>query len=56
MAILDVGAYGTSMASEYNMRPLPAEVLLQEENGMSVIRKRMTSAELVDRFMEETSG
>ncbi|MDG6964208.1 MAG: diaminopimelate decarboxylase [Nitrososphaerota archaeon] len=28
LAVLDAGAYGTSMASTYNMRPLPATVLV----------------------------
>ena len=30
MAIFDVGAYGASMASTYNRRPLPPEVLVDE--------------------------
>lgn len=30
LAILDVGAYGRSMASTYNGRPLPPEVVVQE--------------------------
>ncbi|MDG6988345.1 MAG: diaminopimelate decarboxylase [Nitrososphaerota archaeon] len=30
LAVLDTGAYGTSMASTYNMRPLPATVLLSK--------------------------
>lgn len=39
LAILDAGAYGFSMASEYNMRGLPAEVMI--ENGKPrLIRKR----------------
>ncbi len=50
LAILDVGAYGMALASNYNTRPRPAEVLV---NGKSVkvIRRRekvreMYSAEL----------
>ncbi|MBH30975.1 MAG: diaminopimelate decarboxylase [Candidatus Marinimicrobia bacterium] len=39
VAIMDVGAYGFSMASQYNTRPRPAEVLLL--NGESrLIRQR----------------
>lgn len=39
VAIMDVGAYGFSMASQYNTRPRPAEVLLL--NGESrLIRRR----------------
>jgi len=40
-AILDTGAYGSVMASNYNRRMLPAEVLV--ENGRArVIRRRQT--------------
>ena len=39
IAILDAGAYGFSMASEYNMFPLPAEILVRGETA-EVIRKR----------------
>lgn len=39
--ILDVGAYGYAMASNYNGRPLPAEVLV-DKNGHKLIRRRQT--------------
>ena len=39
VAILDAGAYGFSMASEYNMFPLPAEILVRGDSAQ-VIRKR----------------
>lgn len=39
--IFDVGAYGYAMASNYNGRPLPAEVLI-DKNEMRLIRKRQT--------------
>ena len=29
IAVLDVGAYGSTMASNYNRHPLPAEVLVE---------------------------
>jgi len=46
MAVLDVGAYGAVMASNYNRRPMPAEVLV--ENGRwSVIRRRQTIDDLL---------
>lgn len=46
MAILDAGAYGSVMASNYNRRPMPAEVMV--ENGRpSVIRRRQTIDDLV---------
>ena len=41
VAIRDAGAYGSAMASNYNRRPLPAEVLV-EEGGWRVIRRRQT--------------
>ena len=39
LTILDAGAYGFSMASEYNARPLPAEILVKGD-AVRVIRKR----------------
>jgi diaminopimelate decarboxylase len=42
--ILDVGAYGSVMASNYNRRPLPAEVLV--DNGVwRLVRRRQTVEE-----------
>jgi diaminopimelate decarboxylase len=40
-AILDTGAYGSVMASNYNRRLLPAEVLI-EDGAARVIRRRQT--------------
>jgi len=40
-AVLDAGAYGSVMASNYNRRMLPAEVLV-EDNAWRVIRRRQT--------------
>ncbi len=45
MVILDAGAYGFSMASEYNSRPLPAEVLV-DGDSVRVIRRRGTFDDL----------
>ena len=39
VAILDAGAYGSAMASNYNRRPLPAEVLV-DAGAWRVIRRR----------------
>ena len=54
LAILDVGAYGMSMASLYNMRPLPSQLWIPA-NGMrsEVITARESSDELVDRLYPE---
>jgi diaminopimelate decarboxylase len=41
VAIRDAGAYGSAMASNYNRRPLPAEVLV-DEGAWRVIRRRQT--------------
>jgi diaminopimelate decarboxylase len=46
LAILDAGAYGMSLASNYNSRPRPAEVLI-EENRMRLIRRRETSEDML---------
>ncbi len=46
MAILDAGAYGAVMASNYNRRPMPAEVLV-ESGTWSVIRRRQTIDDLL---------
>lgn len=42
----DAGAYGASMSSNYNSRPLAAEVLV-DDGGTRVIRRRQTVAELL---------
>jgi diaminopimelate decarboxylase len=43
----DAGAYGASMSSNYNTRPLAAEVLVDGATSR-VIRRRQTVAELID--------
>ena len=46
MAILDAGAYASVMASNYNRRTLPAEVMVQDGRA-AVIRRRQTIDDLV---------
>jgi diaminopimelate decarboxylase len=46
LAVRDVGAYGFCMASNYNMRPRPAEVLV-EEGQLRLIRRRETFEDLI---------
>jgi diaminopimelate decarboxylase len=41
LAIRDAGAYGSAMASNYNRRPMPAEVMVLDEQW-TVIRRRQT--------------
>ena len=45
VVFLDAGAYGFAMASEYNARPLPAEVLVDGDE-VRVIRRRGTWEDL----------
>ena len=46
LAVLDVGAYGMALASNYNTRPRPAEVLV-EGSRVKVIRRRETVEDLL---------
>jgi diaminopimelate decarboxylase len=46
VAVRDAGAYGSVMASNYNRRPLPPEVLI-EDGGWRVIRRRQTVDDLL---------
>ena len=45
-AIMSAGAYGFVMASNYNSRPLPAEVLVRGDK-FDLVRERQTYADLV---------
>jgi diaminopimelate decarboxylase len=46
VAILDTGAYGMSLSSNYNSRPRPAEVLVEGKHAR-LIRRRETIRDLV---------
>lgn len=46
LAFLSAGAYGMSMASQYNSRPRPAEVLV-DGSGFRLIRRRETFEEMI---------
>ncbi len=50
LAIKDVGAYGMSMASTYNLRPLPAEVLVRASGAIELIRPRPSIDAFVDWY------
>lgn len=50
LALRDAGAYGMAMASTYNTRPLPAEVVL-DGGTARLARKRQTVAELLDQYV-----
>ena len=47
LAILNAGAYGITMASNYNSRPLPAEILIKD--GESFVVREAESYEDVFR-------
>ncbi len=46
VAILDAGAYGMALSSNYNTRPRPAEILVDGKSA-KVIRRRETAADLM---------
>jgi diaminopimelate decarboxylase len=46
LAILDTGAYGMALASNYNTRPRPAEVLVDGKSS-KVVRRRETMIDLM---------
>jgi diaminopimelate decarboxylase len=46
IALMSAGAYGFDMASNYNTRPLPAEVLVEGATA-TVIRKRQTLEDVI---------
>jgi len=52
LLVRDAGAYGFSMSSNYNMRPRPAEVLVEGERSR-LIRRRETFEDLVRTEVEE---
>ena len=46
IAICDVGAYGMSLSSNYNLRPKPIELLIKDSK-INVIRKRQKHTEII---------
>ena len=59
LGVLDAGAYGFSMASNYNQRLLPAEVLIQADGSPRLIRRRETPEDLtrcLDGLVRQPSG
>lgn len=47
LGVLDAGAYGHVMSSNYNHRLRPAEVLIREDGSLKLIRERDTLEDLV---------
>ncbi|NLB42064.1 MAG: diaminopimelate decarboxylase [Clostridiales bacterium] len=50
MGVMDAGAYGYSMSSNYNNRLRPAEVLIQRDDSHRIIRRRDTLDGLLQNF------
>lgn len=50
IGVLDAGAYGYAMSSNYNNRLRPAEVLIQENGEIRLIRLRETTEDLLRSF------
>lgn len=50
LAVHDAGAYGRAMASHYNLRPLPAEVWIDEGGDHRLVRERRGPADLLDEL------
>ena len=50
LAIFDVGAYCSSMSSNYNMRPRPAEYALDEDEEVKILRRRETNDDLLRTY------
>ena len=53
LALTEAGAYGMTMASHYNRRALPAEVLHTQDGEFKLIRLRVSAEETVQRFFED---
>ncbi len=51
LGVLDSGAYGFSMSSNYNNRLRPAEILIDTEGNPKLIRRRDTLDDLVRNFI-----
>jgi diaminopimelate decarboxylase len=51
LAIMGAGAYGSSMTSDYNLRPAPAEIFVDANGSPRLVRKRETPAEMVERIL-----
>lgn len=50
LGVMDAGAYGYSMSSNYNNRLRPAEVLIRTDGSVNLIRRRDTLEDLLKNF------
>ena len=51
LGVMDAGAYGYSMSSNYNNRLRPAEVLIGKDGTVTLIRRRDTLEDLMRNFI-----
>ena len=56
LAVLGAGAYGMAMASTYNLRALPAEVLLRPDGSDLLLRPRLTPDAVAEHLLAQTEG
>ncbi len=52
LAIMNAGGYCRSMASEYNLRPLPSEYIIYD-GDIITSKKKLTHLELAERIMKD---
>lgn len=52
LGILDAGAYGIAMSSNYNMRCRPAEVLIRQDGSARLIRRRDSIEDMLAVYPE----
>ena len=50
VCVLDSGAYGYVMSSNYNTRPRACEVLIEEGGNVRIIRRRETFEDLISLY------
>ncbi len=50
IGVMDAGAYGFSMSSNYNNRLRPAEILIKSDSSVKLIRRRDTLKDLIRNF------
>ena len=51
IGVLDTGAYGYVMSSNYNNRLRPAEILIKENGEIKIIRRRDTLEDLMRNYL-----
>jgi diaminopimelate decarboxylase len=51
LGVMDAGAYGYSMSSNYNNRLRPAEILIRMDGSVQLIRRRDTIEDLMRNFI-----